>query len=194
MAKNKAFFKNQLVFLITFTKACPIPIQSNMRWWWIEIEEIPKYKLYGNIEYLSKTTFWYHRNDSKTNPCVVLFSHCPINDSLTIYTLPFTLQLCYKSLGILQRVTKSQKVHISSHDELQNLHNINFTWRRSRGILRERVEKQEFPHSPVTFFKTIKNPFLGFESRHTILNEELRGYWASYTEKHCGHSCYDKNF
>ena len=30
------------------------------------------------------------------------------------YTFPFTLQLCYKPLGILPRVTKSQKVHISS--------------------------------------------------------------------------------
>ena len=35
-----------------------------------------------------------------------------------VYTLPFTLQLCYKPLGILQRVTKSQRVHISSHDRL----------------------------------------------------------------------------
>ena len=35
-----------------------------------------------------------------------------------VYTLPFTLQLCYKPLGILQGVTKSQKVHISSHDVL----------------------------------------------------------------------------
>ena len=41
-----------------------------------------------------------------------------------VYTLPFTLQLCYKPLGILQRVTKSHKVHISSHDILQKLHNI----------------------------------------------------------------------
>ena len=41
-----------------------------------------------------------------------------------VYTLPFTLQLCYRPLGILQRVTKSQKVHISSHDVLQKLHNI----------------------------------------------------------------------
>ena len=38
-----------------------------------------------------------------------------------VYTLPFTLQLCYKLLGILQRVTNSQKIHISSHDALQNL-------------------------------------------------------------------------
>ena len=37
-----------------------------------------------------------------------------------VYTLQFTLQLCYKPPGILQRVTKSQKVHISSHDELGN--------------------------------------------------------------------------
>ena len=29
-------------------------------------------------------------------------------------TLPFTLQLCYKSLDILQTVAKSEKVHISS--------------------------------------------------------------------------------
>ena len=69
-----------------------------------------------------------------------------------IYTLPFTLQLCYKPLGILQSVTKSQKVHISSHDELQKLHKINFAWHRSRGFLRERVEKQEFCPSSVTFF------------------------------------------
>ena len=43
-----------------------------------------------------------------------------------VYTLPFTLQLCYKPLGILQRVAKSQKVHISSHDGLQIPHNNNF--------------------------------------------------------------------
>ena len=35
-----------------------------------------------------------------------------------VYTLPFTLQLRYKPLDILQRVTKSQKVHISSYDVL----------------------------------------------------------------------------
>ena len=41
-----------------------------------------------------------------------------------IYTLPFALQLCYKSLGILQRVTKNQKVDILSNDALQKLYNI----------------------------------------------------------------------
>ena len=44
-----------------------------------------------------------------------------------IYTLPFTLQLCFKPLGILQRVSKSQKVHISSHDRLLPRQKIIFT-------------------------------------------------------------------
>ena len=35
-----------------------------------------------------------------------------------VCTLPFNLQLCYKPLGMLQKVTKSQKVRISSHDVL----------------------------------------------------------------------------
>ena len=40
----------------------------------------------------------------------------------SISTLSFTLKLCYKPPGIMQRVTKSQKVHISSDDGLQALH------------------------------------------------------------------------
>ena len=43
-----------------------------------------------------------------------------------IYALLFNLKLYYKVLGILQMITKSQKVHISSHDGLKILHNINF--------------------------------------------------------------------
>ena len=45
-----------------------------------------------------------------------------------IYTLQFTLQLCYKPLGILQRVTKSQKVYISSM-----MHFYHFLTQRSLG-------------------------------------------------------------
>ena len=81
---------------------------------------------------------------------------------VAIYPLLFTLQLCCKPLGILQRVTKSQKVYISSHDVLQKLNNINFACYRSRGFLREKVEKQEFFPWPIYFFlRTIKNPFPG---------------------------------
>ena len=111
-----------------------------------------------------------------------------------IYALPFTLQVCYKPLGILQRITKSQKVHISSLDKLQKLHNINFPGQWSWGFLREGLEKQKFPPSPVTFFKKqSKTLSLKFESQYTILNEEEGGSLASHTETHCRHSCCNKN-
>ena len=58
---------------------------------------------------------------------------------LAIYAIPLTLQLCYKPLGILQRVTKSEKV---IYQVMMNFKN----------FVSERVEKQEFPRSPVTFF------------------------------------------
>ena len=50
----------------------------------------------------------------------------PLMTDLAIYTIPFTLPLCYKLLSILQRVTKSQKVDISSQDGLQKLLSISF--------------------------------------------------------------------
>ena len=78
---------------------------------------------------------------------------------LAIYTLPFTLQLCYKPLDIPQRVTKSQKIHISSPDELEKLHNINFPGYRSQGFLREGLGKRKFPTSPVTFLKNNQKLF-----------------------------------
>ena len=43
-----------------------------------------------------------------------LITHPPIS------TLSFTLQLCYTPLGILQRVTKSDKFHISRHEGFPN--------------------------------------------------------------------------
>ena len=43
-----------------------------------------------------------------------LMTHPPIS------TLSFTLQLCYTPLGILQRVTKSDKFHISRHEGFPN--------------------------------------------------------------------------
>ena len=73
-----------------FYQSVRIPIQNNMHCWWIEIKKSPKYKLNDNIGDLSKTTFWYHSNDTKRNPWVMLCSHCPINDSsgylhITVY-------------------------------------------------------------------------------------------------------------
>ena len=76
----------------------------------------PKYKLYNNTEDLEITSFWYHSNETKRNP---------YDSSSHLHT---TVQLCYKLFGITQMVTKSQKVHISSYDKLQILHNNNFGW------------------------------------------------------------------
>ena len=50
----------------------------------------------------------------------VLYSYFPNNDSFGCFTLSFTLQLCHKPLGILQMLTKIQKVHISKDDGLPN--------------------------------------------------------------------------
>ena len=58
--------------------------------------------------------------------CCVHIAQLMTHPASAVYTLQFTLQLCYKPLGKLQRVTKSQKIHISSHDVLQKLHNIYF--------------------------------------------------------------------
>ena len=54
------------------------------------------------------------------NPLIMMCSHCPINDSPSGSTLLFTLQSCYKPLGVMQRVAKSLKVYFSIHDILQN--------------------------------------------------------------------------
>ena len=50
----------------------------------------------------------------------VLCSYCPINDSSVCFKLPFTLQLWYKPLGIVQMITKTQRIHISKDDGFAN--------------------------------------------------------------------------
>ena len=43
--------------------------------------ENPQYRFYNNIGDLSIRSFRYHSSDTKRDPWVILFSHCPINDS-----------------------------------------------------------------------------------------------------------------
>ena len=74
-----------------------------------------------------------------------------------IYTLPFTLQLCCKPLGILQRVTKSQKDQILSHDRLKKLHNFNFVWHRSQSFQEKEQSSRNFPF-PNHIFWTRNTP------------------------------------
>ena len=85
-----------LVFLMTFTKACPIPIQNNMHWWWIEIKEIPKYKLYGNIENYDIVAITPRET---LGLCCAHIAQLMTHPA--IYTLPFTLQFCHKPHSIL---------------------------------------------------------------------------------------------
>ena len=72
-----------------------------------------------------------------------------------IYTTPFTLQLCYNPLGILQKVTKSQKIHISSHDGLQKLHNINFVWYWSQSFPEREESSSTFPLLQPNFMRIV---------------------------------------
>ena len=73
-----------------------------------------------------------------------------------IYTIPFTMQLCYKPLGIMQTVTKSQKVHILNHDGLEKLHNINFVWHsRSQGFPEREQNSRNFSLPQSSFLRTI---------------------------------------
>ena len=83
---------------------------------------------------MSVRSFWYNSNDTKRNPWVMCVHIAQLRNHPAIYTFPFTLQLCYKLLGILQRVTKCQKVYISIDDELQKFYNVNLALYRSHGF------------------------------------------------------------
>ena len=109
---NNIYFRQQYDFPLNVFVMWLILIQKNTYCQWIEIEEYPKYKFYDNIWDLSIRSFWYHSNETKRSPCVMLCSLCPIKDSSGYYRLLFTF--------IPERVTKSQKVHKPSHDGLQN--------------------------------------------------------------------------
>ena len=128
---NNIYFMHQFDCLCNFYKSMA-STNSKQHALWIEIKKSPNYN--NTLWFAKITSFWYHSNDTKRNPWVMLYSHCPINDSFGYYTLPFTFQLFYNPPGIMQRTTKSQKVYISSHDQLQTLYTINFGWHRSQGF------------------------------------------------------------
>ena len=122
---------NTMIFSITFIKAWLILNQNNMHCWWIEIKKNPEYKFYNNIGDVLVKSFWYHSNDTRRNTWVMYVHIAQLRTHSAICTLPFTMQLCCKPLGILQRVKKSQKIHTAIHHGLQKLHNINLALQRS---------------------------------------------------------------
>ena len=120
---NKIYFMHQFNFLCKFYQSmCPIPIQNNMHWRWIEIKEIPKYKLYGNIGDLSKTTFWYHRNDAKRNAWVMCAHIARLMINPTIYTLPFTFRL-YSSQHNKRQCSNRKGISIFRNTIILQMHN-----------------------------------------------------------------------
>ena len=132
-------------------------------------KESPQSKFYNNVGDLSIWSFWYHNSDTKRNPWVMLCSHCSINTNSAIYTTPFTLQLCCKPLDILKRVTKSQKAHISNHDGLEKLHNINFVWHRSQGFPKREQNSRNSSFTESSFLGTIDLLFFKHFYRSIIL-------------------------
>ena len=119
---------NQLDFIFNFyqkvlnanSKQHALLINRDKRKPYIHETLSPKYilkiyqkQLFDIIAMTPRGTLWL---------CCIHIAQLVIHSA--VYTLPFTLQLLF---GILQRVTKSQKVFISSHDVLlQKLHNIVF--------------------------------------------------------------------
>ena len=77
-----------------------------------------------------------------------------------VYTILFPLKLCYKSLAILQRVTKSQKVHISNHNGFEKLYNINFVSHRLQGFPNREQSSRNSPLPQSRFLRTIDLLFL----------------------------------
>ena len=126
MVTENIYFRQQYDFLLNDFIMWLILIQKNTYCLWIETEKYREYKFYDNIGELAIRFF----DIIAMTPREALGLYCghfaQLNIDTAIYTLLFTLQSCYKPLGIPQMVTKSQKLHISSHDGLQKFHNINF--------------------------------------------------------------------
>ena len=110
----------------------------------------PEYNIYDHTGDLSIRSFWYHSNDTKRNSWIMLCHIAQFMTHSAIYTPSFTLQLCYKPLGMWKRVTKSQKVHTSSHDGLKKLH-VKFAWHRSQNFPEKEQSSKTF-HFPSQIF------------------------------------------
>ena len=82
------------------------------------MKESTKYKLYENIKDLLKQRFDIMAMTPRETFGLRCVHIAQLVTHPAVYTLPFILLLCYKPLDMLQSVTKSQNVHISSHDVL----------------------------------------------------------------------------
>ena len=138
MVTNKIYFMHQFHFYsikvwsecaqLQFKRTCNVfgfRLRKALNIYLIIILEICQKQPFDIIAMTSRGTLWLW--------CIRI---AQLMTHPGVYTLPLTLQLCYKPLGILKRVTMNQKVHMSSHCVLQKLHNISFAWYGSRGYIR----------------------------------------------------------
>ena len=124
---------------------------------WIVIEESPEDKFYDNIRDLSVRSFWYHSNDTKKNPWVMLCSHCPINDSSGYLHTTVYLAVMLQASWHTAEGNKESKGSLSSHDGLKKLCNINFAWHRSQSFPEKEQSSRSFPF-PNQIFWTKNTP------------------------------------
>ena len=126
MVTNKIYFMHQFYFSsikvlsecaqLQFKRKCTIfgfRLRKALNIYLIIILEICQKQPFDIIAMTSRGTLWL---------CCIRIAQLMTHPG--VYTLPLTLQLCYKPLCILKRVTKSQKVHMSSHCVLQKLHKV----------------------------------------------------------------------
>ena len=78
---------------------------------------------------------------------------------LSVYTLSFTLQLCYKPLGILQRVIKVKKFIYQIMMYCKNFTTLTFLDIGPKVFSGSGQRNENFLFPPLIFLKTIKNPF-----------------------------------
>ena len=90
---------------------------------------------------------------------------------LAIYTLPFTLQFCYKPLGILQIVTKSQNVHISSDNWFPNFITSNLLKIGSK--VSHSSRNTSFPHKMLNFSSNMSYSLTSVHSPSKYLLERI---------------------
>ena len=101
----------------------------------------------------------------------MLCSHCQSMTHSAIYILSFTLQLCYKPLGILQGVTKSHKVHISSDDGLPNF--IASTLPKAGSRVSYSSRNTFFPDKMLNFSSNTSYSLTGLHSPNKHLQETI---------------------
>ena len=91
-----------------YQSKCLIPSQNPMHCWWIKIKENPKCKLYDNVGNWEKQQAFDIITMTPRGTlglCCVHIVHLVTYPAIP--TLPLTLQLCRKSIGILLMIIKS---------------------------------------------------------------------------------------